>query len=217
MSGPLRLVIGDKQLSSWSLRPWLLLRVLDIPCEEEVVRLDRPETARDIAKHSPSGRVPCLIEGEETVWDSLAIIEHIADRRPDAPVWPADPKARSRARAVAAEMHAGFPTLRALWPMHFAYTSLAGPRPAELLAEIARIEAIWTACRGEFGEGGAFLFGAFTAADAMYAPVVSRFRTYGHEPESACVQAYAEAVWALPAMAEWGEGARAEAAAPAES
>lgn len=211
MAHALRLVIGDKRTSSWSLRPWLVMTVAGLEFEEDVVRLDQPETASEIAKRSPSGRVPCLVHGEETVWDSLAIVEHLAERFPEAQIWPEDPVARSRARAVCAEMHAGFAALRALWPMQFVEKGLAGPRPSALVAEIARIEAIWSETRAQFGEGGAFLFGAFSAADAMYAPVVSRFRTYGHEPAQPAARAYAEAVWAHEAMTAWGEGAAAEA------
>lgn len=213
MSVSMRLVIGDKQLSSWSLRPWVLMRTLGLAFEEDLVRLDQPETERAIAERSPSGRVPCLIHGDEVVWDSLAIIEHLADRFPDAGVWSEDPVARSRARAVAAEMHAGFPSLRELWPMAFAYVALAGPRPPALLREIARIEALWTDCRASFGADGPFLFGRFTAADAMYAPVASRFRTYGHEPADPVAADYLAALLDLPAMAAWGDGARQDVAA----
>lgn len=206
----LRLVIGTKHSSSWSLRPWLVLKAFGIAFEEDKILLDRPETRAEIAKRSPTGKVPCLIDGEETVWDSLAIIEHVADRHPDCAIWPREARARSRARAISAEMHSGFAELRALWPMAFATQKLAAPRSAELETDLARIEDIWAQTRRSFGAGGDYLFGAFSAADAMFAPVASRFRTYGHVPAKREAKSYLSTLLAHPAMAEWGAGAQAE-------
>ncbi len=206
----MRLVIGTKHSSSWSLRPWLVLKAFGIEFEEDKVLLDRPETRAEIAKRSPSGKVPCLIDGDEVVWDSLAIIEHVAERHPDSAIWPREPAARSRARAVSAEMHSGFAELRALWPMAFAAQKLAGPRSPELESDLARIEEIWAETRKSYGAGGDYLFGAFSAADAMFAPVAYRFRTYGHAPAKRDAKAYLATLLAHPAMAEWGEAAQAE-------
>lgn len=181
----LTLVIGDKNLSSWSLRPWLLMKQAGIPFTERLVRLDRPETKAEIAKFSPSGRVPCLVDGETAIWDSLSIAEYLAERFPEKSLWPAETRARAIARSVAAEMHSGFAALRSFWPMNFAREGMAHMTYG-IGADIARIADIWETCRRDFGprssEGGPFLFGAFSVADAMYAPVVSRFQTYGPVP-----------------------------------
>ena len=205
----LRLVIGDRNLSSWSLRPWLLIRRLGIDFETVTVRLDRADTAAAIARHSPAGRVPVLHDGDITVWDSLAIVEYLAERFPDAGIWPADRPRRAHARSVAAEMHAGFADLRRELPMRFA-ERVDGVTPgAAAAADIDRIVALWHEARRAHGQDGPFLFGAFSAADAMYAPVVSRFVTYGTVlPDGAA--RYREAIRALPEMREWGEAARRE-------
>lgn len=203
------LYIGDKNLSSWSLRPWLALRHAEVPFQEGVVRLDRPDTKANLLAVSPSGRVPALTERNLVLWDSLAIVEFAAELVPS--LWPADRAERALARTVSAEMHSGFAALRTNCPMDIhgalgrdAYTCRTAPGVA---ADVARIEAIWRMCLER--SGGPFLFGAFTIADAMYAPVVTRFRTYG-VPLAPDLQAYADAVWALPAMVEWVAGARAE-------
>ena len=206
----LTLVIGSKRMSSWSLRAWLALEATGAPFEEIVIPLDTPETHGRILEHSPSGRVPALKDGEQVVWESLAICEYLAERFPDAGLWPSDADARAQARAVAAEMHAGFADLRQ--DMSF---ECGADRPGEghtsgALADIARIAAMWRECRARFGAGGDFLFGAFGIADCMYAPVVSRLITYA-EPLDDAAGAYVEAVWALPAMREWAAAARAEA------
>ncbi|MDZ7629702.1 MAG: glutathione S-transferase family protein [Parvularculaceae bacterium] len=205
----LTLVIGDKNLSSWSLRPWLLMKQAGIPFTEHLVRLDRPETKAEIAKVSPSGRVPCLIDGAQAIWDSLAIAETLAEKFPDKHLWPEDPAARARARSVSAEMHSGFQALRSLWPMNF---SRAGMRHLTygIDGDIARIAEIWETCRRDFGREGPFLFGRFGIADAMYAPVVSRFETYGPVALPPLADEWRKLMWALPAMREWGEGAKAE-------
>jgi len=188
------LVIGNKNYSSWSLRPWLAMKVLGIPFDEQRIPLYGPGSKRAILEHSPAGKVPCLVDGALRVWDSLAILEYLAEREPR--LWPADAKLRARARSVSAEMHAGFPDLRQHMSMNIRRRFPGKGRTPEVLAEIARIVEIWSEVRGPF------LFGAFCAADAMYAPVVLRFRTYEVELPSVC-RAYAERVLALPALQAW--------------
>jgi glutathione S-transferase len=195
------LVIGNKNYSSWSLRPWLAMKVLGIPFEEQRIPLYGPDAKRELLKYSPAGKVPCLVDGELRVWDSLAILEHLAEREPR--LWPADAKLRARARSISAEMHAGFASLRQHMSMNIRKRHAGKGRTPEVLAEIARIVAIWGECRGPF------LFGAFCAADAMYAPVVLRFRTYEVELPPVC-RAYAERVLALPALQEWMRDAERE-------
>lgn len=193
------LVIGNKNYSSWSLRPWLALKVLGIAFDEKRIPLYGPAAKSEILKHSPSGKVPCLVDGPLAVWDSLAILEYLAERHPQ--LWPADPAARARARSIAAEMHSGFPNLRQHMGMNVRKRYPGRGRTPEVLEEIKRIDAIWSQGRGPF------LFGAFSAADAMYAPVVLRFRTYEVRVSN---RAYADAVLALPAMREWIETAELE-------
>jgi glutathione S-transferase len=188
------LVIGNKNYSSWSLRPWLAMKVLGIPFEEKRVPLYGPESKRELLRYSPAGKVPCLVDGELRVWDSLAILEYLAERH--AGLWPAEATLRVRARSVSAEMHSGFPSLRQHMSMNVRKRHPGKGRTPEVLAEIARVIGIWSECRGPF------LFGPFCAADAMYAPVVLRFRTYEVELPAAC-RAYADAVLALPALQEW--------------
>ena len=207
----LTLVIGNKNYSSWSLRGWLPLKVAGADIEEVHILLRRPETRPAILRHSPAGKVPVLHDGDVTVWETLAICEYAAERFPEARLWPEDPVARAHARAVSAEMHAGFAALRNDMPMN-CRASLPG-KGATLAArtDVARIEAIWNGCRERHGAGGDFLFGHFTNADAMFAPVASRFATY--EPDiGATARAYVEAIHALPAMQEWVEAAREEPA-----
>lgn len=208
------LVIGDKRWSSWSLRPWLLLKAFGVPFRETLVALRRPETAEEIARHSPSGKVPVLKAGELIIWDSLAIIEFIAEEHRDKPVWPADRAARAAARAVSAEMHAGFYALRNGMPMDFSNIYASWPAEDDVRADIERIVAIWRECRKRYGAGGDFLFGSFSAADAMYAPVTTRFRSYSVDlaeyGDDGTAARYAETVLAMPEMAEWGEGAARE-------
>jgi glutathione S-transferase len=214
MSARYTLTIGNKNASSWSLRPWLAMKMANIPFEEVLITLDTSETKARILKSSPSGKVPALrIEeggASSTVWDSLAICETLADRHPEARLWPEDANARAQARSVAAEMHAGFPDLRRALSMEIAARH---PTPAlsdQVQADIARIVAIWTGALAAPGARGGFLFGGFSIADAFYAPVVTRFETYGiHLP--AVAQAYAQRVLALPPMHEWSAAAKAEA------
>jgi len=188
------LVIGNKNYSSWSLRPWLAMKVLGIPFEEKRIPLYGPDSKRELLQYSPAGKVPCLVDGELRVWDSLAILEYLAERHPG--LWPAEATLRARARSVSAEMHSGFPSLRQHMSMNVRKRHPGKGRTPEVLAEIARIVEIWSERRG------AFLFGPFCAADAMYAPVVLRFRTYEVELPPVC-RAYADAVLALPALQEW--------------
>ena len=208
------LVIGDKNISSWSLRPWLALKVSGIPFAEEGVRLRQPESKQAILRHSPSGKVPALKAGGEVVWDSLAILEFLAERHPEKRLWPEDRAARAASRSISAEMHAGFATLRNEMPMDLLARLPAPPIGEALASDISRIVAIWQAARARFGASGPFLFGAFSNADAMYAPVATRFRTYGVElarfGDDGSAAAYAAAILAVPATAEWTEGATAD-------
>jgi glutathione S-transferase len=210
MSKP-KLVIGSKNTSSWSLRPWLLLKQGGVPFEEVVIPLRRPDTHERIRLHSPSGKVPVLIVGDVRIWDSLAIAEFLAEH--DTRLWPADSRARAFARSISAEMHGGFQALRTFLPMDF--TARFRP-PGRLLsgveADIRRILEIWTECRQHHGQSGPFLFGAFSIADAMFAPVCSRFTTYA-VPLDPVSQAYVAHIMGLPAMLEWARDAAAELAA----
>jgi glutathione S-transferase len=213
MTAQYTLVIGNKNLSSWSLRPWLALKIAGIAFEEIVVRLDQPETRASIGEYSPAGKVPVLKIAENgqtlTVWDSLAIAETIAERHPEAGLWPADPSLRALARAYAAEMHAGFADVRMNLPMYFA-KSLPLPEMNEpTRAQVARIVAGWETALG--AHGGEFLFGRISIADCMYAPVVSRFLTYGIALPAAAA-AYCRRMMELPALKEWRSGAEAEIA-----
>jgi glutathione S-transferase len=196
----MRLVIGNKNYSSWSLRPWIALRAFDLPFTEEVVFLDKPDTQERIRRFNPAGKVPCLVDGAVTVWDSLAILEYLAEKQPK--LWPADAAQRARARSVAAEMHSGFPALRNGMSMNVRHRFPGKGRSPDVDAEIQRIETIWK-------DAKPFLFGAFCAADAMYAPVVLRFRTY-EPPLSKGSRAYMDAMLALPAMKEWIAAAERE-------
>ena len=205
-----RLVIGNKNYSSWSLRPWLLLRHFDVPFEEILLPLDTPEFHERIGPLSPSRRVPALHDGELVVWDSLAICEYANERWLDGRGWPADRARRALARSVAAEMHSGFPALRGQLPMNLRRQPREPHWDESARRDIARVQSIWTGLRDQAGDGD-FLFGAFGIADAMYAPVCARFRSYGVPLEPACA-AYVEAVFALPAMREWLASALAETA-----
>lgn len=210
----LQLVIGNKNFSSWSLRPWLLLKQAGLPFREIPVRLRQADTKAQILAHSPSGKVPALIDGDLTVWDSLAICEYLAEKASlnHVDLWPANPKARAEARSVSAEMHSGFAALRQHMSMEVAASRPGEGQTPEVLADIARIAALWTSCRERFAAAGPFLFGDFSVADAMYAPVAFRFHTYGVElPPLAA--AYRDTLLALPAMQEWAAGARAEVGA----
>lgn len=205
----LKLVIGNRNYSSWSLRPWLALKQSGLPFEEIQIRLNEVGSKAEILKHSPSGKVPCLLDGELLVWDSLAICEYLAEKAPL--LWPVDSRLRAEARAVSAEMHSGFGALRQSMPMDIKASKPHDGRRPEVLHDIARIVAIWEGCRARFAAGGPFLFGAFSIADAMYAPVAWRFKTYAVDVPPAS-QAWIDALCALPAMQEWRAGALAEEA-----
>lgn len=205
----LKIVIGNKKYSSWSLRGWLVLKQIGVPFEEILIPLDQPNTQEQIARYSPSGRVPTLIDGEVVVWDSLAICEHLNERFPDRHLWPADRKARAVARSISAEMHSGFQNLRNDLSMKIVESIPTSTFRPEVKEEIRRIIAIWTDCRQRFAGGKPFLFGDFSNADVMFAPVVSRFRTYG-VPLEGTAAAYAETIWKLPAMQEWLAAAKIE-------
>ncbi|CAB3665123.1 glutathione S-transferase [Achromobacter piechaudii] len=204
------LIIGNKNYSSWSLRPWLALRATGIAFSEQKLGFFTEEFSRKVAAVSPAGLVPVLLDGEFAVWDSLAICEYAADQHPDAGLWPKDAKARARARSLAAQMHSGFGALRNALPMNIE-AHLPGIDMSEAVhADIQRMQALWRETREQFGHGGDFLFGAFSIADAFFAPVVSRFTTYD-VPATGAVRDYMDAVLALPAMQEWTRDARAEA------
>jgi glutathione S-transferase len=208
----LQLVIGNKNYSSWSMRPWVLLRQAQIPFEE--VQLYFGGTSADLTvpgveKYSKAGKVPVLIVDGEPVWDSLAIAETAAELFPEKQLWPADAKARRLARSACAEMHSGFQALRGKMPMNIKGSHPGKGLTAESRRDIDRVVALWSECRGTFGNDGSLLFGKFSVADAFFAPVVMRFRTYGVEvPRLA--KDYCAAVEALPAVREWIEGARKE-------
>jgi len=204
---PFTLVIGNKNYSSWSLRAWFALRHLGVPFDEVLIPLDTPDTRAAIANYSPSGRLPLLRQGEFSVWDSLAICEYAAELT--AKGWPAAAEARAVARAICAEMHSGFASLRAQWPMNARALKRRTAMTAGLEADVARIVAIWSDCRRRFGAGGPWLFGSCTIADAMYAPVVLRFNTYGAGlAESA--QRYVASVLEDGAVQEWIAAAKQE-------
>jgi glutathione S-transferase len=209
----LTLVIGNKNYSSWSLRPWIAMKAAGIPFAEHRIPLYGTGSKEQILVYSPAGKVPCLVDGDIRVWDSLSICEYLAEKHPG--LWPKDPAARALARSISAEMHSGFPNLRAKMSMNIRKRHPGLGRTPESLADVARIVAIWSECRAKHGRGdppsvGPFLFGGFSIADAMYAPVVLRFRTYAVELPADC-RAYADAMLALPAMQDWIAAAEAEA------
>jgi glutathione S-transferase len=203
------LIVGNKRYSSWSLRPWLAMRQAGIPFDEIVIPLYRLESKAALLEQSPAGKVPVLKHDGRAVWDSLAIMEYLAETCPEARLWPADPGVRALARCISAEMHAGFQALRSGMPMDLCAHLPGQPRSDAVVADIERVTAIWRECRTRFGDGGPFLFGTFSIADAMYAPVATRFRTYGVELDAPC-QAYADAMLALPAFLAWQAAAMQE-------
>jgi len=205
----LHLIIANKNYSSWSFRPWLAMKVAGIPFEETVISLEAPDFKSRVTALSGAGKVPVLRDGETRVWESLAILEYLADKFQSAGLWPADAQVRAHARAVASEMHAGFPSLRRELPMNVRRPVRPRSLGEDAAADVARIDDIWSECRARFGAGGPFLFGAFGAADAMYAPVVWRFHTYAVEV-SAAARGYMRAFEALPAWSEWRDAARRE-------
>jgi len=205
----LTLVIGNKNYSSWSMRPWVLMKQLGIPFEEKILKFHSAQWDAEIERWSPSRLVPVLWRGDEAVWDTLAIMETLAEWYPDKGVWPRDARARAFARSIAAEMHSGFRDLRSHMPMNIRASHPGkGDRP-EVRANIARIEGLWTEARTRFGGGGSFLFGAFSAADAMYAPVVMRFKTYAVSLAPVTAR-YCEAMRDAEGIRAWVEGALLE-------
>jgi glutathione S-transferase len=210
----LTLVIGNKNYSSWSLRPWLAMKQAGVAFNETSIVLSRPDSTEKILRYSPSGRVPCLIDGELTVFDSLAICEYINEKLTEkdnsGSLWPRDAKARARARSVTAEMHSGFAALRTHMPMDIrsrkSDKGKAALERSDVTADVARIQSVWNEC---LEQGGPMLFGSFSIADAFYAPVVTRFTTYGVKL-SPLLAAYSENILALPAMQQWIAAAKAE-------
>ena len=204
--GALTLVIGNKNYSSWSMRPWVLMKQLGIPFEEKKLRFHSTEWDAEIERWSPSRLVPVLWNGDQTVWDTLAIAEALNEWFPEKGVWPKDAMARAFARSASSEMHSGFRDLRGAMPMNIRSSYPGKGMSPAVQANIDRIEGLWEEARARFGSGGPFLFGAFSAADAMFAPVTSRFRTYAVKlsPES---QRYCDAVLAAPGVRAWVDDA----------
>jgi glutathione S-transferase len=205
----LTLVIGNKNYSSWSFRPWIAMKVAGIAFDEVVISLDAPDFKSRVSKLSGTGKVPALDDNGTHVWESRAILEYLAERFPAARLWPADPAARACARAISSEMHAGFVPLRRACPMNMWRPVKKRELNDEAVANVRRIETMWADCRTRYGAGGPFLFGPFCAADAMYAPVVVRFHTYDVEVDAAA-RAYMAAMRALPAWREWETAALKE-------
>jgi glutathione S-transferase len=205
----LTLVIGNKNYSSWSFRPWFAMKMAGIPFTEVVIPLYLPESRDKILQSSPSGKVPAIVDGDVHVWDSLAIMEYLNEKFPDKKLWPQDTAARAHARSVSSEMHSGFVSLRNDLTMNIRRKVGIVRRTEGTFADIARIQQSWEDCRARYGKAGPFLFGAFSIADAMYAPVVSRFATY-HVKVSAPVRAYMDAMMATPAWREWADASAKE-------
>lgn len=206
---PLKLVIGDKNYSSWSLRAALVMDLTGVPYEEVQVRLYQPDSRTQLLAHAPTGKVPVLHTEEGPVWDSLAIAEYLAERFPEVPLWPRGRYARALARSVCAEMHSGFVALRSHLSMDLARDQALGEMPADAQADIDRICRLWADCRQRFGQDGDFLFGHAGIADAFFAPVAARLRSYRVElPETAA--AYVETVYQWPAFVRWYQAALLE-------
>ncbi len=205
----MKLILGNKNYSSWSLRPWLLLKQLGIAFEEEVISLDDPQFKPRLTELTGVARVPVLIDGDRVIWDSLAITEYVAEKAPNSGVWPVDEEARSVARSVVCEMHSSFFQIRGRMPMNVRASLPKMGWNVDVQREIDRVEKIWAQSRERFGQGGPFLFGKFCAADAFYAPVVFRFVTHAVSL-SAESSAYVETLLKLPAMREWAEAGKRE-------
>jgi glutathione S-transferase len=205
----LTLVIGNRNYSSWSLRAGLVLAATGAPHETVLVRLSQPDTREQILKHNPAGKVPALLDGDFLVWDTLAIAEYLAEKFPAARLWPVDDRARATARSVCAEMHSGFPDLRNNCPCNMRKSAPHVQKTPATLADVARILEIWRLCRSKYGSDGPYLFGRFTIADAFYAPVVSRFRTYAIDADPNG-RAYMETIEAHPAYRAWLDEAKKE-------
>lgn len=214
MHGTYELVIGDKNTSSWSLRPWLVMKVFGIPFSETLIRLRRPETLAEILRHSPAAKVPVLKSDGLLVWDTLAIIEFLAEQHPNKAIWPADAAARAVARSASAEMHSSFQALRNECPMDFVNMPGFPDASAQTLADIGRVVEIWKDCHRRFAAGGAFLFGGFSAADAMFAPVASRFRSYEVDlsrfGDDGTAARYRDTMMSMPEMRAWADDAKTQ-------
>lgn len=211
-----RLVIGNKNTSSWSLRPWLLMKRLAIPFEEVRINLRAPDMKQQILAHSAAGKVPALYADDLMIWDSLAILEYLAERHPDLGVWPSDAPARAIARSIAAEMHAGFQPLREHCPMLILSSRPQDDLPEPVAANVRRIVALWLDARRRYGGSGRFLFSKFSAADAMYAPIASRLHTYVPDlapyGDDGTAKAYISTIFAMPEIKTWTDAARLELA-----
>ena len=205
----LALIIGNKNYSSWSFRPWIAMKVAGIAFDEKVIPLYEPGSREQILQYSPAGKVPVLVDGDQRIWESLAILEYLAERFPKQNLCPEDPRARAQARFVATDMHAVIQPLRKSCPMNMWLPVKPRPQPEEVMANVRRIEFLWADCRARFGQKGPFLFGAFGVADAMYAPVVARLHSYGLKVGEGA-RNYMDAVMALPAWAEWRTAALKE-------
>jgi glutathione S-transferase len=203
-----KLIIGSHNYSSWSLRPWLAAKQAGLSFEEVSIPLRQSTTKAEILKYSPSGKVPCLVDGQTIVWESLSICEYLAEKTPT--LWPSESKARAEARSIASEMHSGFPAMRQGMPLDVRASLPFLESSGEVRTDVARVVSIWEDCRQRYADKGPFLFGHFTNADAMYAPIVFRFLTYHVELPGAS-QAWVETMAALPAMQEWRQAAIAEA------
>jgi len=203
------LTIANRNYSSWSLRAWLAVEATGAEFDEVMILLGRPDTATEIAKHSPNGLVPALRDGDLVIWDSLAIAEYLAENFPDAGLWPSNPQVRAIARSVVSEMHSGFTAVRGNMPMNIRASYPGAGRGPGVDEDVQRITTVWESCRRDYGEGGDLLFGGFTTADAFFAPIISRFRTYGVKVTGVAAT-YMDAVWALPAMRDWVAKAEAE-------
>ncbi|MFO0993021.1 MAG: glutathione S-transferase family protein [Hyphomicrobiales bacterium] len=205
----LHLILGNKNYSSWSLRPWLAMTMAGLPFKETVIPLDTPDTKAAIAEHSAAGRVPILHHGKLVIWDSMAILEYLAETFPEKKLWPVGKTARAVARAVSNEMHSGFSALRNACPMNIRRAPKPIPLNDAVKADTARVESIWRDCRKKFGKGGPYLFGKFSIADAMFAPVASRFSTYLLSAEGD-TNAYVTTILDSPAFKLWEESALKE-------
>jgi len=205
----MKLIIGNKNYSTWSLRPWLLLKQAGIPFEEELLDFNDPHFKDKVRRYSGAGKVPILIDGDLTVWDSLAIAEYVAEKYPEKGLWPHAVGARAVARSACAEMHAGYQELRSTLVMNLQARFAAPLLPRKVRHQVSRLVELWRDCRERYGADGPFLFGRFSVADAFFAPVTVRFTTYGVELPSVA-RDYVEAIQALPAMQEYTAAARAE-------
>ncbi len=205
----MKLVVGNKNYSSWSLRPWLLMSQLGIPFEEEALSFNDPQFKARVHEYSPAGKVPVLVDGEVAVWDTLSIVEYLAEKFGDRNIWPTPPAARAYARSICAEMHSSFTALRTHMPMNCELKLDWMPLDRAVHRDIARVFWIWTQCRNQFGQSGPFLFGEFSAADAFYAPVVRRFLGFAMQIPEPCAE-YVRTIDALPAMQRWVDAALRE-------